>query len=128
MKIGVPKEIKNNENRVAMTPAGVMNLVGHGHTVFIETAAGLGSGFTLFSVGGSSFTTFAWIVLITLSLLNATVVVVKPITDTHVSNPKIHAVVTKRPINDRSLFHSPRLTTRQNFVNAPFRIGFSINV
>ncbi|WP_129691807.1 alanine dehydrogenase [Gottfriedia acidiceleris] len=46
MRIGVPKEIKNNENRVAMTPAGVMNLVGHGHSVYIETNAGLGSGFT----------------------------------------------------------------------------------
>jgi alanine dehydrogenase len=46
MRIGVPKEIKNNENRVAMTPAGVMNLVSHGHEVFIEKGAGLGSGFT----------------------------------------------------------------------------------
>lgn len=46
MKIGVPKEIKNNENRVAMTPAGVMNLAMFGHEVFIETGAGLGSGFT----------------------------------------------------------------------------------
>jgi alanine dehydrogenase len=46
MRIGVPKEIKNNENRVAMTPAGVMNLVAHGHEVFIEKGAGLGSGFT----------------------------------------------------------------------------------
>jgi alanine dehydrogenase len=45
MRIGVPKEIKNNENRVAMTPAGVMNLVSHGHEVFIEKGAGLGSGF-----------------------------------------------------------------------------------
>lgn len=46
MKIGVPKEIKNNENRVAMTPAGVVNLAMFGHEVFIETGAGLGSGFT----------------------------------------------------------------------------------
>ncbi len=46
MKIGVPKEIKNNENRVAMTPAGVVNLTVYGHEVFIETGAGLGSGFT----------------------------------------------------------------------------------
>lgn len=46
MRIGVPKEIKNNENRVAMTPAGVVNLVGFGHEVFIETGAGIGSGFT----------------------------------------------------------------------------------
>ncbi|WP_160723991.1 alanine dehydrogenase [Bacillus sp. USDA818B3_A] len=45
MRIGVPKEIKNNENRVAMTPAGVVNLVKYGHVVFIEKGAGLGSGF-----------------------------------------------------------------------------------
>jgi alanine dehydrogenase len=46
MRIGVPKEIKNNENRVAMTPAGVVNLVKNGHEVYIETEAGVGSGFT----------------------------------------------------------------------------------
>ncbi|MFB6467699.1 alanine dehydrogenase [Cytobacillus sp. Hz8] len=46
MRIGVPKEIKNNENRVAMTPAGVVNLISYGHEVYIETGAGLGSGFT----------------------------------------------------------------------------------
>src|SRR6476660_2360452 len=45
MRIGVPREIKNNENRVAMTPAGVVNLVKFGHEVFIEKGAGLGSGF-----------------------------------------------------------------------------------
>lgn len=46
MKIGVPKEIKNNENRVAMTPSGVLTLKTAGHEVFIETGAGLKSGFT----------------------------------------------------------------------------------
>ncbi|ATP41445.1 alanine dehydrogenase [Solibacillus sp. R5-41] len=46
MKIGVPKEIKNNENRVAMTPAGVLSLVTAGHEVVIEKGAGLGSAFT----------------------------------------------------------------------------------
>lgn len=46
MRIGVPREIKNNENRVAMAPAGVVNLITSGHEVFIETDAGLGSGFT----------------------------------------------------------------------------------
>ncbi|MGE8202990.1 alanine dehydrogenase [Heyndrickxia sp. NPDC080065] len=46
MIIGVPKEIKNNENRVAMTPAGVVHLSNAGHKVIIETNAGLGSGFT----------------------------------------------------------------------------------
>lgn len=46
MKIGIPKEIKNNENRVAMTPAGTADFVRAGHPVFIEQGAGLGSGFT----------------------------------------------------------------------------------
>ncbi|MDN4493679.1 alanine dehydrogenase [Ureibacillus aquaedulcis] len=46
MKIGVPKEIKNNENRVAMTPAGVVTLTSAGHEVFIETGAGVGSAFS----------------------------------------------------------------------------------
>lgn len=46
MRIGVPKEIKNNENRIACTPAGVVQLVANGHEVFVETDAGLGSGFT----------------------------------------------------------------------------------
>ncbi|HWK23804.1 MAG TPA: alanine dehydrogenase [Ureibacillus sp.] len=46
MKIGVPKEIKNNENRVAMTPAGVVTLTSAGHEVFIESGAGLGSSFS----------------------------------------------------------------------------------
>lgn len=44
MVIGVPKEIKNNENRVAITPAGVQALVKAGHQVIIEQAAGCGSG------------------------------------------------------------------------------------
>ena len=43
MKVGIPKEIKNHEYRVAITPAGVMELVQHGHQVVIETGAGLGS-------------------------------------------------------------------------------------
>lgn len=46
MLIGIPKEIKNNENRVALTPAGVQALVKDGHQVLIEDQAGLGSGFT----------------------------------------------------------------------------------
>jgi alanine dehydrogenase len=45
MIIGVPKEIKNNENRVALTPAGAMELTKHGHTVYIQSTAGEGSGF-----------------------------------------------------------------------------------
>ena len=45
MKIGIPKEIKNNENRVGMTPAGVHELVSHGHTVYVQHTAGEGSGF-----------------------------------------------------------------------------------
>ncbi|MDQ6479937.1 alanine dehydrogenase [Dyadobacter sp. LHD-138] len=46
MIIGVPKEIKNNENRVAVTPAGVTEFRKHGHTVYVQTEAGKGSGFT----------------------------------------------------------------------------------
>ncbi|OOE14836.1 alanine dehydrogenase [Fictibacillus arsenicus] len=46
MIIGVPAEIKNNENRVAITPSGVMTLTAAGHTVFVENNAGEGSGFT----------------------------------------------------------------------------------
>ena len=45
MVIGVPKEIKNNENRVALTPAGVTELRKHGHTVYVQVNAGEGSGF-----------------------------------------------------------------------------------
>jgi alanine dehydrogenase len=46
MIVGVPKEIKNNENRVAITPAGIDALTRIGHQVIIETNAGIGSGFT----------------------------------------------------------------------------------
>ena len=46
MIIGVPKEIKNNENRVALTPAGVAEFKKHGHTVYVQTSAGEGSGFS----------------------------------------------------------------------------------
>lgn len=45
MKIGIPKEIKNNENRVGATPAGVKELVAHGHDVYVQHTAGEGSGF-----------------------------------------------------------------------------------
>ncbi len=44
MRIGVPKEIKTHEYRVGLTPAGVQELVQHGHTVVVETGAGAGSG------------------------------------------------------------------------------------
>ncbi len=46
MKIGVPKEIKSNENRVAATPAGVMEFIKKGHEVVIQSTAGDGSGFS----------------------------------------------------------------------------------
>jgi len=45
MLIGVPKEIKNNENRVSLTPAGVLQLINAGHQVKIQTGAGVSSGF-----------------------------------------------------------------------------------
>lgn len=44
MRIGVPKEIKNNENRVGITPAGVSAFIKAGHKVYIENNAGEGSG------------------------------------------------------------------------------------
>ena len=56
MIIGVPKEIKSNENRVAVVPGGVEALVNAGHTVLVETGAGVGSGFdddTYAAAGGS---------------------------------------------------------------------------
>ena len=46
MKVGIPREVKNNEFRVAITPAGVHELVRHGHQVFIEQGAGVGSSIT----------------------------------------------------------------------------------
>lgn len=46
MIIGVPKEIKNNENRVALTPAGASELIKHGHTLYVQKTAGEGSGFS----------------------------------------------------------------------------------
>jgi alanine dehydrogenase len=46
MKIGVPKEIKTNENRIALVPAGAEMLIGAGHSVLVEAGAGVGSGFS----------------------------------------------------------------------------------
>jgi alanine dehydrogenase len=46
MIIGVPKEIKNNENRVGLTPAGVAELTKHGHILYVQQTAGEGSGFS----------------------------------------------------------------------------------
>ena len=45
MLVGVPREIKDNENRVSLTPAGVGELTHHGHAVLVERSAGVGSGF-----------------------------------------------------------------------------------
>ena len=46
MIIGVPKEIKNNENRVGMTPSGVQEMTRHGHVVYVQASAGVNSGFS----------------------------------------------------------------------------------
>ncbi|MGP0584236.1 alanine dehydrogenase [Paenibacillus timonensis] len=61
MIVGVPKEIKNNENRVALTPSGVYSLVNAGHQVLIETNAGAGSGFedTEYAASGAKVVTGA---------------------------------------------------------------------
>ena len=61
MRIGIPKEIKAEEKRVAITPSGVAALVSHGHQVLIERGAGLGSGITdqEFRRAGATITTRA---------------------------------------------------------------------
>ena len=46
MRVGVPTEIKKNEHRIGLTPTAVREYVAHGHTVLLETGAGLGAGFT----------------------------------------------------------------------------------
>lgn len=46
MRVGIPTEIKNNENRVAITQAGVFELKRRGHEVFVQAGAGLGSAIT----------------------------------------------------------------------------------
>jgi alanine dehydrogenase len=46
MKVGIPREVKNHEYRVAITPSGVRELIGHGHEVFLEQNAGAGSQLT----------------------------------------------------------------------------------
>ena len=46
MNVGIPKEVKDNEKRVSLTPFGASQLVKSNHKVIIETNAGLGSGFT----------------------------------------------------------------------------------
>jgi len=46
MIIGVPQELKNNENRVGLTPAGAAELVKHGHDIYIQSGAGISSGFS----------------------------------------------------------------------------------
>lgn len=55
MRIGIPKEIKTNENRVALVPSGAAALVSAGHEVLVESGAGLGSGFgdTLYAAAGA---------------------------------------------------------------------------
>ena len=54
MIIGVPKEIKNNENRVGMTPSGVAEVVKQGHQVYIQHTAGINSGFPDEEIGRAS--------------------------------------------------------------------------
>jgi alanine dehydrogenase len=46
VKVGIPREVKNNEYRVAITPSGVHELVRNGHEVYVETDAGVGSSIT----------------------------------------------------------------------------------
>ena len=46
MLIGIPKEIKESEHRVGMTPSGVQSLIENGHTVYVQNNAGNGSGYS----------------------------------------------------------------------------------
>src|SRR5690625_1169916 len=46
MRVGVPKELLENENRVGVTPSGVMSFIDAGHEVYVEAGAGQGAGFT----------------------------------------------------------------------------------
>src|SRR5450756_2977324 len=46
VKVGIPREVKNNEYRVAITPSGVHELSRYGHEVYVETGAGVGSSIT----------------------------------------------------------------------------------
>ncbi len=46
MRIGIPRELKNNENRVGITPQDVKQFITHGHTIYVESQAGIGSGFS----------------------------------------------------------------------------------
>ena len=56
MLVGIPREVKNNEYRVAITPAGVHELVRHGHQVVIESDAGAGSSITNEDYAGAGAT------------------------------------------------------------------------
>ena len=56
MRIGIPTEIKNNENRVAATPGGVHELVRRGHEVVVQAGAGLGSGITTRTIAAAGAT------------------------------------------------------------------------
>jgi alanine dehydrogenase len=56
MKIGIPKEIKDNENRVAITPGGVQEFIANGHTVYVQKGAGVASGYndSVFMAAGAT--------------------------------------------------------------------------
>ena len=58
MIVGIPKEIKEDERRIAITPAGVHALVAHGHQVLVESGAGVGSGIgdEVYEKAGASLT------------------------------------------------------------------------
>ncbi|WP_445489001.1 alanine dehydrogenase [Niallia sp. 03133] len=73
MIIGIPKEIKNNENRVAITPSGVSLLKKGGHEVLVETNAGIGSGFTNEEYAGAG----AKIIATAAELWNASDMIIK---------------------------------------------------
>ena len=53
MIIGIPKEIKESEYRVGMTPSGVQTLIQNGHSVYVQKTAGIGSGTSMVTTGES---------------------------------------------------------------------------
>jgi alanine dehydrogenase len=62
MIVGILKEIKTEENRLCMTPAGVEVMVAHGHTLLVENGAGQGSGFEDAAYAGAGAEMAEWLV------------------------------------------------------------------
>ena len=88
MVVGLLKEIKTNENRVALLPVGVEMLVKHGHKVLVETKAGNGSGFEdkLYKDAGAEIITTAK------EIYQRADMIMKAVSYTHLTLPTIYSV------------------------------------